>query len=343
MNAHCPLVSVVVPVYNGERTIARAIDSGFAQQCEYPIEIVVANDGSIDGTAELLKRYGDRIRVLDLPNRGPAAARNAAVGVSQGEYVAFLDADDWWMPRKLAVTIPQLEQSNDYALAYADAIQVDLESRVLTCSYFPIDQPHDLEMSDLLREPVHIQPSTIVLRRSAFDDATGFSEEFGPGFIACEDTFFLMRVRERGKFIRVDEPLGYATVGRSFGEMMSKRSLWRTSAPASGAQWTPTAYLHNYETFIRLVRARYGSTAQPLVRKIRRVQSNLLTTAALGAIAIGDVAGARNFYMHALRKRPLDVKTHCRLCWTFLPRGFARHLSTLIPDRLARALAGPTE
>jgi glycosyltransferase involved in cell wall biosynthesis len=90
-------VSVVIPVYNGEGTIAEALDSVFAQRFQDSFEVIVVNDGSTDGTRALLGKYGDRIRVIDQENAGIAAARNAAIRAAAGEYIALLDADDTWM------------------------------------------------------------------------------------------------------------------------------------------------------------------------------------------------------------------------------------------------------
>lgn len=97
------MISVVIPVFNGEATIARALDSALAQKTE--LEVIVVNDCSTDGTAEILKKYAadGRVRLLDNPsNLGVAESRNRGVDAALGEYVAFLDADDWWEEGKLA-------------------------------------------------------------------------------------------------------------------------------------------------------------------------------------------------------------------------------------------------
>jgi glycosyltransferase involved in cell wall biosynthesis len=111
-----PLVSCVVPVYNGECYLAEALDSIFAQTYR-PLEVIVVDDGSTDGTAALLASFGQRITALHQANAGHAVARNRGVGAAQGEYLAFLDADDLWHPEKLARQVerfrarPELEVS----------------------------------------------------------------------------------------------------------------------------------------------------------------------------------------------------------------------------------------
>ncbi|MGH7834258.1 MAG: glycosyltransferase [Candidatus Binatia bacterium] len=95
-----PLVSCVVPVYNGERYLREAIDSVLAQTHQ-PLEIIVIDDGSTDGTADVLAGYGDRLRHVRQANAGPAAARNHGIALARGTFIAFQDADDVWHPHKL--------------------------------------------------------------------------------------------------------------------------------------------------------------------------------------------------------------------------------------------------
>src|SRR5215472_1245425 len=117
-------VSVIIPVYNGARTIARAIDSARDQRFEGQYEVIVVDDGSTDGTARILERYGTQVRILTQENHGPAAARNAGASLAHGEYLAFLDADDAFMPYKLAATVPVLDQVSAAVLVFHDAIPV---------------------------------------------------------------------------------------------------------------------------------------------------------------------------------------------------------------------------
>jgi len=94
-------ISCIIPVYNGERYLREALDSILAQT--YPVlEIIVVDDGSSDGTADVVRSYGDSVRYLWQPRNGPVVARNLGLGAVQGEFVAFLDADDYWHPEKLS-------------------------------------------------------------------------------------------------------------------------------------------------------------------------------------------------------------------------------------------------
>jgi len=95
-----PLISCIIPVFNGERYLGEALDSILAQTYR-PIEIIVVDDGSTDGTGELGARYGDRIRYFRQNNEGAPTARNAGLSAARGAFVAFLDSDDLWHPDKL--------------------------------------------------------------------------------------------------------------------------------------------------------------------------------------------------------------------------------------------------
>jgi hypothetical protein len=96
-----PAISVIIPAYNAAATLSRAIDSVLAQT--WPAhEVIVVDDGSTDATAEVVKSYAGRVRYVGQDNAGPSAARNQGVAMASGEWIAFLDADDWYYPERLA-------------------------------------------------------------------------------------------------------------------------------------------------------------------------------------------------------------------------------------------------
>ena len=108
-----PLVSVVIPAYNAEAVIGDALRSVFAQTFR-DFEVVVVDDGSTDDTVGVLEAIGGGVRLLRQPNGGPAAARNAGIAVTTAPLIAFLDADDEWLPAKL-------EMQMAYFAAYPEA------------------------------------------------------------------------------------------------------------------------------------------------------------------------------------------------------------------------------
>lgn len=107
------LVSVIVPVYNRETLVSQTIDSILSQTYK-DFEIIVINDGSTDESLAIIKNYEaqfpNKVRVIDQPNQGQIIARNNGIRVAKGEYIAFLDSDDLWMPRKLERQIPLFEE-----------------------------------------------------------------------------------------------------------------------------------------------------------------------------------------------------------------------------------------
>src|SRR5436190_9496549 len=94
------LISCIVPVFNGDRYLAETLDSILAQT-HRPIEIIVVDDGSTDGTSAIAAEYGEKIRYIRQENSGVASARNLGLQSARGDFIAFLDADDLWHAGKL--------------------------------------------------------------------------------------------------------------------------------------------------------------------------------------------------------------------------------------------------
>lgn len=102
------LVSVIIPTFNRADYLVEAIESVLAQSYR-PIEIIVVDDGSTDGTAEAISRLGDTVRYMWQPNQGASVARNTGIALAQGDLLAFLDSDDLWEPEKLTWQVAALE------------------------------------------------------------------------------------------------------------------------------------------------------------------------------------------------------------------------------------------
>jgi glycosyltransferase involved in cell wall biosynthesis len=119
-----PLVSVVIATWNCGPYIGDALDSVLAQTYE-PVEVLVLDDGSTDDTHRRLEPYRDRIRFYACAHRGVAATRNDAIALARGDYVAFLDPDDVWMPDKLAVQVEIARRHPDSGLIACDGDEFD--------------------------------------------------------------------------------------------------------------------------------------------------------------------------------------------------------------------------
>ncbi|MGH2811490.1 MAG: glycosyltransferase family 2 protein, partial [Actinomycetota bacterium] len=118
-----PRCSVVIPAYNVGPFVTEAVSSALGQTFA-DIEVIVVNDGSSDETAAVLEPLMERIVYLEQPNRGLAAARNRGMQQASGEFVAFLDADDFWMPGYLQRMVGLLESRPDLALVTTDSLVV---------------------------------------------------------------------------------------------------------------------------------------------------------------------------------------------------------------------------
>ncbi len=298
-------VSVVIPVFNNAATLKHAVASVLEQRFDDEVEVIVVNDGSTDGSGETLRGFGDRIRVIEQANRGAAAARNAGAALAQGEYLAFLDADDEWRPDKLAATVPLLERNQAVVLVFSDAIPIDANGAPVGDSYVTPDCAHAPTMAEMLDRWWPIIPSTAVMRVATFAACGGFVEEFKSA--AYEDPFLFLVAREHGKFAYVAERLVRYRY-ESPGVRMEKYSRYR-------------------EVFVRRVRERYGDAARGLIRGTRRAYASALGYEGLIAMRSGDLRAARGYFARALRERPLDVKTVMRFARTFLPQKLARALS----------------
>jgi glycosyltransferase involved in cell wall biosynthesis len=119
-----PLVSVVIPAYDAEAYLAATIESVLAQTYR-PIEVLVIDDGSHDGTVALARSFGDPVRVIEQANKGPAGARNTGFAEARGVIIALLDADDLWMPERLEACVDLLQTDPTVGFVTTDAYLIE--------------------------------------------------------------------------------------------------------------------------------------------------------------------------------------------------------------------------
>lgn len=193
-------VSVIIPVYNRSESLGRAVDS-VLEQSGVSFELIVVDDGSEEPARDVFERVenaGHRVLTLQ-ENVGPGPARNRGVEVSQGEWLAFLDSDDHWLPGKLAKHLAHLKQSG-LSIGQTDEIWYRSGLRVSP------PKPHRITGGDLfLRslKAVCVSSSTVVLRRELFEKSGGFD---GAMFV-CEDYDLWLRVSALELFEHLQEPL----------------------------------------------------------------------------------------------------------------------------------------
>jgi len=200
------LVSVVIPAYNGQRIIERAIDSVLQQT--YKIrEIIVVDDGSTDMTRDVLRRYRSEITVIEQQNLGTMAARNTGARQSSGSYITFLDQDDWWVPQKLEIQIRALEADSSVGLVFGNLEAVNERGRSLGFMTNPREYCCSPSLDDLLLI-FPLYPSSATLRKDLFDKAGGFDTRFGTSG-AYGDQDFHIRLRQLTRFKFLNVRVGY--------------------------------------------------------------------------------------------------------------------------------------
>ena len=208
-----PRFSVIIPAFNSAATLTRAIESVRAQT--WPAhEIIVVDDGSTDSTASVAESFGDAVKLLRQPNRGVAAARNAGARVAGGDWLAFLDADDWYHPDRLRLHAEWIAEDSTLDFLTGDYEYRDDAGKLLGTSLAQhqagrmmlakaqgrlrvvMDRPDEIEayVADHFGDT-----HTLSVPRQAFLELGGYP----PGFKVCEDVHFLVRLVARSRRIGV--------------------------------------------------------------------------------------------------------------------------------------------
>lgn len=168
------LVSVILPVYNREGWVGRAIESVLAQT--YPaVELIVIDDGSTDATRAVLERFGSRITVLEQQHAGAYAARNLGLRHARGEFVAFLDSDDAWLPDRLSVQMPLMQRA-ETALVFGDVAHLTADGVRTRLTSFRVAPPRRGRVAERFAWANFIPTSAVLVRRRCLDEAGGFPE-----------------------------------------------------------------------------------------------------------------------------------------------------------------------
>ncbi len=178
-----PLVSVIIPSYNGEKFIAQALESVFEQDYQ-PFEVIIVDDGSTDRTAQIIDKY-ENIQYIYQSNQGVSSARNKGVAASSGEIIAFLDSDDYWPTNRLTVTVRYFQQHPEVGYVLGKqmmfvepgcAVPAWIKAEWLTA-------PQDASNTGVL-----------VARRVTYERVGLFNKDYKGG----EDTEWLVRASEAG-------------------------------------------------------------------------------------------------------------------------------------------------
>lgn len=190
-----PRVSVLIPVFNGERYLRQAIDSALRQTCP-PHEIIVVDDGSTDASRSIAESFGTSVMCMAQQNLGPSAARNLGAGASTGEWIAFLDADDYWLPDKLEKQIAAIGQHPSADLIYTGRIEVYEDGSIREV---PAQSP--VWVKEKLRFQNPLYPSSVLARRELL-----LRHPWTTAFRSSEDWWFFYVFSRESNFVSVAEP-----------------------------------------------------------------------------------------------------------------------------------------
>ena len=180
------MISIIIPNYNGAKFLREAIDSALDQQ-GVELEVIVVDDGSTDDSRAILESYGDRIRPIFQHNQGASAARNAGLAIARGEYVKFLDGDDYLLPNALHQQVLQaieLEQNEDKrCVVYGDARLIDADGLIISHNYFPVSKCRgksslDEIISQWILTTVPLHRTDLLREVSGFDERMPAAQDY---------------------------------------------------------------------------------------------------------------------------------------------------------------------
>lgn len=285
-----PIVSVIIPVYNGAAEVRRAIDSALGQTgCE--VEVIVLNDGSDDETASVLQKYGDSIRAIHQQNSGLAKTRNNGIALATGDWVAFLDHDDYWQPEKLWLQLKAAEKTN-YDVVYTNAANFVDTKRVTELR----SEPEAMVEGDLLAHLLQdnfIVVSSVMIKRTVIQQIGGFDSSLP----SVEDWDLWLKLSSQGvRFAAVREPV--TMYQWRAGSMSKNFELMRTTR----------------QKIVR--RALESERAKALSWSARRRALASIESCSAWFLAGSSPRKAISWYINALLYWPLDLN-----CWKGIVKG----------------------
>jgi len=200
-----PKVSVIIPVYNAETFLSETIESVITQTYA-DWEIVAVDDGSTDRSGEILRKYEQRLpqkfHVIVQQNSGTSAARNTAIKASKGEYIAFLDHDDLWLPEKLEKQVELLDSNKKRGMVYSDNYVIDSNGNLKKKSLLPYRTFRGCVFNELFHRNF-IALLTVVIRKEVLNKVGMFN----PKYKIAEEYDLFLRIAEHYLIDFVEQPL----------------------------------------------------------------------------------------------------------------------------------------
>jgi glycosyltransferase involved in cell wall biosynthesis len=290
-----PKVSVVIPTFNYAQYVTYAVQSVLNQSVS-DFEIILVDDGSTDNTQAVLAPFQPHIRYIYQDNRGLAAARNTGIRAAAGEYIAFLDSDDWWLPTKLERQVALLDRRDELGLVYCDFCWQYDETGTVVRSPQRGWFRSGFVFADLLVQNF-IQTPTPIVRSQVFN-AVGLFDESLP---AREDWDMWLRIAARFEIAFVDEVLA---IYRFHSRNMSRN--YRLT------------YKCELQVFSKAVTSFPELTEQAGCHKNRRLAELELGLGKELWLA-GECADARRRYWRAARANPWQIQPYIVGLMSFIP------------------------
>jgi glycosyltransferase involved in cell wall biosynthesis len=291
-----PLISIVIPAYNAEAFIAEAIESVLAQ--DYQIrEIIVVDDGSTDNTPGVLESYQNRIRFIRQSNAGLGTARNTGIAAANGELIAFLDADDRWLPEKLSKQYKCLIHNPKAGLVHTDLLEWRPQESSQTHREIGRGEFQGSCLPSLIQNN-RVLPSTVLVKKECLDRVGNFD----PQPTGVEDWDLWLRIAREYEFAYVAEPL---VLYRMHDANMSANSLRMRSGEFYVLQKTLTNMPELTQHVDRAT--------------LRQRLFELAFDIGYHHFLLGNLSAAREHFKKAISFRRLSSKAWCYLSACYLP------------------------
>ncbi|SPP99511.1 putative Glycosyl transferase, family 2 [Candidatus Sulfobium mesophilum] len=290
------LVSVVIPAYNSEAFLEKTLQSVFSQTFR-DFEVICIDDGSTDSTPQVIRKHGQSVRYVYQTNRGAAVARNRGIGMARGEFLAFLDADDRWLPDKLARQVRYLQENRDVAMVHSNVCVIDSRDSI-TKPCLPISERHRgfQIFTELYLGNFIATPSSVMVRRSCLDAVGNFDETMR----CCEDFDLWLRIAANCK-------IGYQDV------VMVKYRMHETNVSNDKMAMNITV-----KRVIDGIKVKYPEKVSSIpTEKMRKRVFDLNRWIGLGYFRQYDLASARKHFLGALKCRRTSIPLYIYLLSTF--------------------------
>lgn len=296
-------VSVVIPTYNGGQHLLDAVNS-VLRQTYAPLEIVVVDDGSQEDILRILSPVSQRITYIRQDNAGPAAARNTGIRAARGEFIALLDDDDLWHPKKIEVQMQRMSEDPDCGMVYSYPIFIDENGSIIS-NQRPKTCPSGYVYYEFLRYNRINTPSVTLIRATVFDKVGMFDDS--NECISCEDYDLWLRIAKEYKVIFCNDTNSYYRHSESGISRRNYNHLWsRLYVMNKIMEQFINGYEHNDDNFIDAINDNLRMTYRVFAYKVYYEND--------------DRGSAKRLLAAALRKGPRSLEDILYLILFSLPR-----------------------